>query len=129
MSYIVPISDVVSSHRVVISLQIASPIASLLPIFWGHGQLDHQVEYEFALKAAETLASELNIQFRSTDQRLALEQFKADGGKAGLTFVAYDQLGHWIQIPEEMKDLTVWIEACLPHNTVDGENEPGAASS
>ena len=129
MSNIIPFSDAVSSHRAVISQQIASPIASLLPIFWAHGQLDHQVEYEFSLKAAETLASELNIQFRPTNQRLALEQFKADDGKAGLTFVTYDQLGHWIQTPEEMKDLTVWIETCLPHNTVDGANEPSAASS
>jgi len=104
--------------------EIASPIAPSLPIFWGHGQLDHQVEHEFSLKAAETLASELNIQFHATSQRLALERFKTDSGNAGLTFVTYDQLGHWIQTPEEMQDLSVWIEACLPCDSDDGTNEP-----
>lgn len=108
--------------------QIASPIASSLPIFWCHGRYDHQVDYEFSLKAAETLASELDIQFRATNQRLAAEQFKVDGGKAGLTYVTYDQLGHWIQTPEEITDLHVWIEGCLPHHSADGVNEPGATT-
>lgn len=39
-----------------------------------------------------------------------------DNGIDGLRsrFVTYDQLGHWIVL-EEMKDLSVWIESCVPH--------------
>ncbi|KAF8229443.1 hypothetical protein L208DRAFT_1212481, partial [Tricholoma matsutake] len=71
---------------------IASPIARSLPIFWAHGRVD------FSFETAETLTSEL------------------DNGIDGLRsrFVTYDQLGHWIVL-EEMKDLSVWIESCVPH--------------
>lgn len=110
-------------------IQIASPIAPSLPIFWAHGRLDHQVEYEFSLKVAETLASELNIQFQAMNKRLTLEQFKTNRTNVGLTFITYDQLGHWIQTPEEIQDLSVWIEACLPNNSGDGTNEPVGTSS
>ena len=100
-----------------------------MPIFWGHGRLDRQVEYEFSVKAAETLASDLNIPFHTMNERLALEQFKIDSSNEGLIFVTYDPLGHWIQTPEEMQDLGVWIEACLPHNGGEGMSKPVATSS
>lgn len=109
--------------------EIASPIAPSLPIFWGHGRFDEQVDYSFSVGAAETLANELNVPFRTMNERLIPEQFKADNGTAGVTFVTYDRLGHWIQIPEEMNDLSVWIEACLPHNTGSANNEASTASS
>jgi hypothetical protein len=64
------------------------------------------------------------MQFRETNQRLALEQFVMEGGKAGLTFVTYDGLGHWIKTPHEIQDLSVWIEACLPQNPTAVVPEP-----
>ena len=63
--------------------------------------------------AAWTLASDLDIQFRTTDQLLTFDDLMKDGGIDALWFITYDQLGQWI-LPEEMKDLSVWIGACLP---------------
>jgi predicted esterase len=94
------------------TMQIASPSAQSLPIFWAHGRADQQVEYKFSLDAAQTLASDLDMQFRSTPHPLNLDEFMMDGGTDGLRFVTYDRLGHWIT-PGEMKDLSMWMKACL----------------
>jgi lysophospholipase I len=96
-------------------MQLASPLAQSLRIFWAHGGVDRQINYDFSLETAQALASDLNIQFRTTDQPLTLDSLTKDSGTDGLRFVTYDRLGHWIA-PEEMKDLSVWIEACLPRN-------------
>ncbi|KAF8064287.1 acyl-protein thioesterase 1 [Lyophyllum atratum] len=88
-------------------------IASPLPIFWGHGRLDVQVDYNFSLRSAQTLSSDLGIPLHASDERLTSDDFKDPGSIAGIRFISYDDLGHWMN-ELEMEDLHAWIAAVLP---------------
>jgi len=99
--------------------EIASPLAPTLSIFWGHGCLDLQVRYDFALECAQTLASDLGIPFRETEENLDPTDFSEPGSRLGLRFMTYKMLPHWMCGPE-MEDLGVWMEALIPRNSAEG---------
>ncbi|RDB17780.1 Acyl-protein thioesterase 1 [Hypsizygus marmoreus] len=94
--------------------EIASALASTLPIFWGHGCHDAQIEYTFSLDTAMTLVSDrLRIPFHESSDRLGSEIFLELESKVGLRFMTYPNMGHSL-CPPEVGDLGVWMEAIIP---------------
>ena len=93
--------------------KILTPFAKQIPIFWGHGKEDLQVNYEFSIKTAETLASDLEVPFQSYENmaltRKELEKFPPEG----LRFHSYGDLSHWVN-DQELMDLYAWILFLLP---------------
>ena len=89
-------------------------MAPTLPIFWGHGKQDIQVDYDFSVQSAQTLASDLGISFHESEERLIEADLATESGdKSGVCFMSYSDLGHWMN-DKEMDDLGVWIRALLP---------------
>ncbi|KAF9458712.1 acyl-protein thioesterase 1 [Collybia nuda] len=95
--------------------EIASPLAPSLPIFWGHGRVDQQIEYHFSVKAAETLANDLDIPFNGSLERLTPEELSSQSTTPtpGLRFLTYPWLGHSVN-DLEMRELAVWFSKYLP---------------
>ncbi|GLB44539.1 putative phospholipase/Carboxylesterase [Lyophyllum shimeji] len=96
--------------------EVASPLAPTVPIFWGHGRLDFKVKYDFSFQSARALSSDLGIPFHESDKRLTPDDFKEPGSAAGVRFMSYDHLGHWMN-SSEMEDLHTWMTALLPKLT------------
>ncbi|RDB17778.1 Acyl-protein thioesterase 1 [Hypsizygus marmoreus] len=102
--------------------EIASTLASTLPIFWGHGRDDPQVNYKFSLKAAMTLADQLHIPFHESSDRLVPETFAEPKNNVNLRFMTYPDLGHWL-CPVEIDDLSIWMEAIIPKSASGSEGQ------
>ncbi|CAK5279871.1 unnamed protein product [Mycena citricolor] len=78
--------------------ELASPHASSLAVWWGHGLADEMLKVAFAETAVSFLTNEIGI---------------PRDGKSGLVFRTYPGLGHGIGA-EEMRDLGHWLEGILP---------------
>ena len=100
------------------SQKILTPFAKQIPIFWGHGKADRQVDYEFAIQSAETLASHLDIPFRSYEKVPITPQELEENSVQGSRFYSYGTLGHWVN-ERELEDLFAWILFILPDVSSD----------
>ncbi|KAF9493964.1 Phospholipase/carboxylesterase [Pleurotus eryngii] len=81
-----------------------SPHATSLPIFWGHGDADPLVKFEWGTVSRDFLSTELGF---------ALASSKAD--TKGLSFNGYRGLVH-SSSPEEINDLKAWLKKVMPGN-------------
>lgn len=95
------------------TLETITPFAKQIPIFWGHGKKDLQTNHKFALESAETLASNLEIPFRSYRKVAPTRQELQESSAQGLRFYSYETLGHSVN-DQELGDLFVWIYFLLP---------------
>ncbi|KAF6763200.1 acyl-protein thioesterase 1 [Ephemerocybe angulata] len=109
-------------------LEMKTPFASQIPLFWGHGIMDAQVTFPLALRSAKQLALDLETTFLRTSHPLTPESLQEDfkrqsegtgkssnssaAGKATLRFCYYGDLGHWFS-EEEISDLAVWMNGIL----------------
>ncbi|KAF8800237.1 Phospholipase/carboxylesterase [Phlegmacium glaucopus] len=93
--------------------EILTPLAKQIPIFWGHGKQDLQVDHEFSLECAKTLSSHLEIPFRSYENVALTRQELQETSSHGLRFYSYESLGHMVGI-QELDDLFVWVRFLLP---------------
>jgi len=84
-----------------------SPHSSSIPVFWGHGTDDSQVDHEFSRSCAATLASDLGIPFRVHSGGHEV------GAMEGLDFHSYEGLGHAFN-NDELNDLKTWIKGLIP---------------
>ncbi|KAM6494658.1 acyl-protein thioesterase 1 [Amanita muscaria] len=91
---------------------VATKLAAHLPLFWGHGQCDGQVKYDFALACAKQLAADLGVRFQLKEKAQTREDLETNGIE-GLRFHSYPSLGHRIA-PDELDDLVVWTAYLLP---------------
>ncbi|KAI0065955.1 Phospholipase/carboxylesterase [Artomyces pyxidatus] len=85
---------------------MASPQATTLPIFWGHGVEDPLVKYRLGVESATFLKEQLSIKettFDSPDLQ-------------GLAFNSYNGVGHSTN-QKELDDLKRWLEKVLPKGT------------
>ncbi|KAG5641290.1 hypothetical protein DXG03_005567 [Asterophora parasitica] len=98
--------------------ELATPDARNLPFFWGHGRIDPRLKIRFSVETAQTLSADLGIPFYESVERLKPDDFKEPGSSAGLRFVTYDDLGHWMD-NTMMEDLNVWIRAILTKNPAE----------
>jgi len=93
--------------------EILTPFAKQIPIFWGHGKKDLQVNHEFSIKCAETLATDLGVCFQSYEDVTLTRKEVENSSPEGLRFHSYGSLGHWVN-ERELEDLFVWILFLLP---------------
>jgi lysophospholipase I len=93
--------------------KILTPFAKQIPIFWGHGKEDLQVDYEFSIKTAETLASNLEVPFQSYENIALTRKELEKNPPEGLRFHSYGNLRHWVN-EQELMDLYAWILFLLP---------------
>jgi lysophospholipase-1 len=103
-------------HIINFFAKMLTPFAKQIPIFWGHGKEDLQVDYEFSIKTAETLASNLEVPFQSYENITLTRKELEKVSPKRLRFHSYGNLGHWIN-EQELMDLYAWILFLLP----DGE--------
>ncbi|KAF7306470.1 hypothetical protein MIND_00438200 [Mycena indigotica] len=80
--------------------ELSVPQAASTPIFWGHGKADAVLTYTLALTSIEYLTSEIGVP-------------PSTGGTTGLTFNAYEELGHSIS-SQEIDDLVAWLQNIVP---------------
>ncbi|EAU91112.2 acyl-protein thioesterase 1 [Coprinopsis cinerea okayama7 len=92
--------------------EFASPISKTLPIWWGHGTHDAQVQYEFSMYSAQKVASDVGIEFVRSKEPLTPQDAKEDKEKVRLRFASYEELGHWFD-DQELNDLAVWMKTVL----------------
>ena len=82
--------------------------------------MDRQVDYEFSIKCAGTLAANLEVRFQSYgDVTLTSEELEKISPE-GLRFHSYGNLGHWVN-ERELMDLYVWILSLLPDTAPRGK--------
>lgn len=93
-----------------ICVQICTPLLPSIPLFFTHGTADQQVNYKFALEAAETFAEQLKIPFHFSES--SFPPGVQEGDLAGLRFHSYEDMGHEI-LETELEDLRLWIAAIL----------------
>lgn len=91
--------------------QIATPTASLIPMYWAHGQVDRQVDHDKAFNAASELALHLDIPIVHLTERAPDSDPPTE---PGIRFRSYASLGHWIDPSDELCDLAAWIRSVLP---------------
>ncbi|KAF8637099.1 hypothetical protein AX17_003004 [Amanita inopinata Kibby_2008] len=91
---------------------IATKTTTKVPLFWGHGKRDLQVNYDFAMASAKQLACDFDIRFQRKEKMQTREELEKNGVE-GLRFHSYTSLGHWIA-PDELDDLVVWVAHLLP---------------
>lgn len=100
------------------------PISRTVPVFWGHGVEDAQVNHAFWAVAAETAARDLNINFVKSEAQskptLTFCEAAISKVVTTLRFMSYEGLGHWFS-QEELKDMAIWIIAML----ADSEDTQG----
>lgn len=93
--------------------EIATPMSRQIPIFWGHGKEDTQVDYAVWKSLAQTYADDLGIAFNDLPNTgepalKALKRKKAEG----MWFLSYPWLEHWMN-QEELGDLGEWMRYLL----------------
>jgi len=94
--------------------EIATSIAPSIPIFWGHGTVDAQVDHDMAFTAASNLAQVLNIPIRMVVDEVKPEKAPLSPKDPGIRFNSYKGLVHWIDPEDELADLVVWIQGVVP---------------
>ena len=73
--------------------------------------MDRQVNHEFFIKCAETLASNLEVRFQSYENVTLTRKELEKNSPEGLKF--HSKLGHWVN-KQELVDLFAWILFLLP---------------
>ncbi|KAF8076711.1 Phospholipase/Carboxylesterase-domain-containing protein [Lyophyllum atratum] len=81
---------------------MASPHASKIPVFWGHGSIDPLIKFQFCKDSSEFLTKELGIPLLTTP-----------GEVKGLSYNIYEGMGH-TTCQQELDDLKAWIKKALP---------------
>ncbi|KAJ6514568.1 lysophospholipase I [Mycena vulgaris] len=81
---------------------MASPHASSIPIFWGHGTQDPLVTYKLGRACVDFLVT-----------KIGLSAAPYPGAPVGIDFHAYDALAHSIR-NDELSDLASWLKKILP---------------
>ncbi|KAG5639691.1 hypothetical protein H0H81_005874 [Sphagnurus paluster] len=89
---------------------LASPHASSIPVFWGHGMVDPLVKFQFCKDSSEFLTKELGIPLVEKP------------GDKGLSYNLYPSMGHTTN-QKELDDLRAWIKNALPVTKADSEGE------
>jgi len=84
---------------------MASPNASSIPVFWGHGSVDPLVKAEYSKTSSEFLVHQLGMPIASSEDV-----------KKGLSYHVYDGIGH-TATPKELADLKEWIKKVIPNDT------------
>jgi len=97
--------------------EIATEFAKEMPIFWGHGMDDRQVDFTVWKDLAKVFAGQLGIPFISNDHSEMNGRDLQENGTVGLRFYSYEGLGHWFD-EEELEDLAIWISILLPSGEV-----------
>ncbi|KAJ6501503.1 Phospholipase/carboxylesterase [Mycena vitilis] len=82
--------------------ELASPHATSVPIFWGHGSADPMISHSLGRLSADYLTSVIGVPLAP-----------ATGEAHGLTFKTYEGMSHSIG-PQELLDLAVWLQKVLP---------------
>ena len=75
--------------------------AKLVPIFWGHGQQDVKVKYDWVEPSVTFLKNDLNIREASRDD------------VCGLELHSYKGLEHGTR-DDELQDLQAWLRKVIP---------------
>lgn len=82
---------------------MASPHASQIPVFWGHGTSDPLVLYKFGMASVDFLTNTIGFT-------------RTTGSTTGLDFRAYEGMAH-SSCPEELSDLKEWIKRIVPKDS------------
>lgn len=93
-----------------------------MPIFWGHGTKDRQVDFKLWKELAEVFAGDLGIPFIDSEQSVWMADWTLrENGMTGLLFYSHEDLGHWFN-EKELEDLAKWISILIP-NKVEAPTE------
>ena len=84
---------------------MASPTASSIPVFWGHGSVDPLVKAEYSKKSSDFLV-----------QQLGMPVAEPGDVKKGLSYHMYEGVGH-TATQRELADLKEWIKKIIPNDT------------
>jgi len=79
---------------------MASPRASQIPVFWGHGTADPLVMYNLGTESVEFLTKTIGF-------------VQTSGSTTGLDFRSYEGMAH-SSCPKELNDLSEWIKRVIP---------------
>ncbi|KAG5653555.1 hypothetical protein H0H81_012364 [Sphagnurus paluster] len=109
-------------HRV---KEFATPHASSLPIFWGHGAKDPRLQIPFTKATAKQLAVDLGVPFFLSNEAGQLDPSDITAGKGEVRLIIYDDLGHWMS-ELEMVDLHAWLGKVLPKEETDKDSTTAA---
>lgn len=94
--------------------QVATAIAPSIPVFWGHGTKDAQVNHDKAFRAASDLARDLNIPIHMLVDNVPIGDKDPPSPKdPGIRFNSYKGLVHWIDPVDELADLVTWIQGVV----------------
>lgn len=99
-------------------MQMTSPAARDIPIFWGHGKDDPVVHYHcMCIHLAGSTETDMIVGERSIDlltRQLGFATVPAGKtfARPGIRFESYDNMGH-SSSPEEIRDLTAWLTEAL----------------
>ena len=83
---------------------MASPTASSIPVFWGHGAVDPLVKKEYSEASSKFLV-----------EQLGMPVAKPDDVKKGLSYHMYEGVGH-TATQRELDDLKDWIKEVIPND-------------
>jgi lysophospholipase-1 len=84
---------------------MASPTASSIPVFWGHGSVDPLVKAEYSKTSSDFLV-----------QQLGMPVAKPEDVKKGLSYHLYEGVGH-TATPRELADLKEWLKKVIPSDS------------
>ena len=84
---------------------MASPAASSIPVFWGHGSIDLLVKPEYSKDSSDFLI-----------QQLGMPVAKPEDVRKGLSYHMYEGVGH-TATQKELDDLKEWIKKIIPNDT------------
>ena len=84
---------------------MASPTASSMPIFWGHGSADPLVKAEYSKTSSDFLV-----------QQLGMPIARPEDFKKGISYNVYEGVGH-TTTQKELADLKEWIKKIIPNDT------------
>jgi lysophospholipase I len=84
---------------------MASPTASSIPVFWGHGSGDPLVKAEYSKASSDFLV-----------QQLGMPIARQEDVKKGLSYHMYEGVGH-TTTDRELVDLKEWIKKVIPRDT------------
>jgi len=80
---------------------MASPTASSIPIFWGHGSVDPLVKSQYSKASTDFLVQQLGTPLAKL------------GDVKGLSYHVYEDVGHTAS-ERELADLKEWIKKIIP---------------